>query len=331
MGDFSHSEKMISRRLADYLYREVVEGGIFLATTDGNLTPKQRIRKWTMLKYHLMAKDQRKIDAYIKSMEQASVAGKVVVEIGPGALAPLTLEAARLGAKKIYAIEANPKAARACRKLIKREGFENIVEVVSGRGEEVSLPEKADILVHELIGQIASDEGVVSVMRDVIGCHATTDTILIPSACRSFFVPVQYPNSRKKSRKLKIQRKNVWNFPKEFFISTPAEFEHHDFRTKLILTDKRQVEFGVSDAGTFEGFLFWTEIEFSPELLLDTFKGTSWSTVFVSIPEFSFGVVRGDSIVLETSEDLSGHPLYGLKYKIVRKEEVVFSGALEFC
>ena len=58
----------------------------------------------------------------------SNFAGKVVMDVGCGS-GILSLFAAQAGAKKVYACEASG-AAEIARKLIKANGFDNIIEVI---------------------------------------------------------------------------------------------------------------------------------------------------------------------------------------------------------
>ncbi len=77
----------------------------------------------------------------------ADFAGKVVVDVGTGS-GILALFAAAAGARKVYALEASDSAARA-RMLVAANGLSHIIEVIQCKVEEVTLPEKADIIVSE--------------------------------------------------------------------------------------------------------------------------------------------------------------------------------------
>jgi len=332
---------MLSKLLAGHLSKELLVRQSFLATPDDGLTPPQRIKNWTLLKYHLMAKDYRKMDAYQKAM-QGVVADRVVVEIGTGALAPLALIAARLGAKKVYALEANKKAAKAAQKLIKRHRFDHIIEVVFGRSEEVSIPETAEILVQELIGQMASEEGMILTMQDAIDRFTDKDTTHIPECCCTLFAPVCYPQETKISLMDRLKRKskpaenptqklNVWNFPQEYFVAEPAEFEKHDFRAGLKLTDERQVHFNIGKSTSFNGFLLWNQIHFSPGNVLDTLRGTTWCAIYIPFAGKEVALLPGDCIEVNTFADLTDEPQYRFDYEILRGENTVHRDSIEFC
>ena len=76
--------------------------------------------------------------------------GKVVLDVGTGS-GILSLFAAQAGAKKVYAVECSGMV-RYARRLVKANGYEEIIQVVLGKVEEVTIPEKVDIIISEPMG-----------------------------------------------------------------------------------------------------------------------------------------------------------------------------------
>ncbi|KAL3907216.1 MAG: hypothetical protein SGARI_003648 [Bacillariaceae sp.] len=76
--------------------------------------------------------------------------------------------AAELGAAKVYAIEASPVVAEYARKTIDKQGWSDVVTVLEGFSTDITLPDnqKADIVVAEVVGSIASEEGAVATIAD---------------------------------------------------------------------------------------------------------------------------------------------------------------------
>merc|ERR1719343_898986 len=111
-----------------------------------------------------MRDDGPRTEAYRAAINArlGAMPGAVVVDIGTGALALLAIMAARAGAKKVYAIEINPGAAKLAREAVARQQ----IEVIEGNSMEVELPERADLIVSELIGSIATQEGVEPIIKD---------------------------------------------------------------------------------------------------------------------------------------------------------------------
>mmetsp|Transcript_10391 Transcript_10391/g.15797 ORF Transcript_10391/g.15797 Transcript_10391/m.15797 type:complete len:357 (+) Transcript_10391:41-1111(+) len=76
--------------------------------------------------------------------------GKVVLDVGTGT-GILSFFAAQAGARKVYAVEASQSAEYA-QLLADHNGFSGIVEVVQGKLEDITLPEKVDVIISEPIG-----------------------------------------------------------------------------------------------------------------------------------------------------------------------------------
>jgi len=89
-----------------------------------------------------------------------------VLDIGTGPHAVLALLAARAGARKVYAVEVNPEAAKRARETVAAAGFGEVVEVIEGFSTAVELPELVDVVVSEIVGSIASEEGLYASIRD---------------------------------------------------------------------------------------------------------------------------------------------------------------------
>ncbi|KAF3325605.1 protein arginine N-methyltransferase 5 [Carex littledalei] len=84
----------------------------------------------------------------------------MVVGAGRGPLVRASLQAAEeTGRKlKVYAVEKNPNAVITLHSLIKLEGWESFVTIVSSDMRCWNAPEKADILVSELLGSFGDNE-----------------------------------------------------------------------------------------------------------------------------------------------------------------------------
>ena len=92
----------------------------------------------------------------------------VVLDIGTGPEALLALIAARAGAKKVYAVEVQPAVAEGARRAVREASDvpEGCIEVIEGFSTELELPELADLLVAEIVGNVASSEGIYATMHD---------------------------------------------------------------------------------------------------------------------------------------------------------------------
>ncbi|CAM8967572.1 unnamed protein product [Rhodiola kirilowii] len=125
--------------------------------------------------------------------EKASLLTTVlmVVGAGRGPLVRAALQAAKEVERKlkVYAVEKNPNAVVTLHSLVKLEGWQSVVTIISSDMRCWDAPEKADILVSELLGSFGDNElspecldGAQRFLKD--------DGISIPSMYTSFIQPV---------------------------------------------------------------------------------------------------------------------------------------------
>ncbi|CAI9115602.1 OLC1v1016543C1 [Oldenlandia corymbosa var. corymbosa] len=115
----------------------------------------------------------------------------MVVGAGRGPLVRASLQAAEeTGRKlKVYAVEKNPNAVVTLHSLVKLEGWENVVTIVSSDMRAWVAPEKADILVSELLGSFGDNE-LSPECLDGAQRFLKPDGISIPSSYTSFIQPI---------------------------------------------------------------------------------------------------------------------------------------------
>eukprot|EP00257_Ricinus_communis_P009389 XP_002528010.2 protein arginine N-methyltransferase 1.5 [Ricinus communis] len=115
----------------------------------------------------------------------------MVVGAGRGPLVRASLQAAEeTGRKvKVYAVEKNPNAVVTLHSLVKLEGWEGIVTIISCDMRYWNAPEKADILISELLGSFGDNE-LSPECLDGAQRFLKQDGISIPSSYTSFIQPV---------------------------------------------------------------------------------------------------------------------------------------------
>ncbi|CAM9701920.1 unnamed protein product [Pylaiella littoralis] len=156
-----------------------------------------------------MLEDDRRMEAYRSSMLQnkAAFEGKTVLDVGSGS-GVLAIFAAQAGAKKaspnninmtrscpmlpktlVYAVEYTDMAKHA-RTVVEKNGFKDVIEVIQGSAESITLPEKVDVIVSEWMGYFLLRESMldsVVVARD----KWLKDTgLMFPSHASMVWAPV---------------------------------------------------------------------------------------------------------------------------------------------
>ena len=147
--------------------------------------------------YQAMINDQTRTPMFYKAMEDRIVVGgaSTVLDLGTGPFAIFAIKAAELGATKVYAIEANKEAAKTARETVAKKGYDDIITVLDGFSTDIELPEKVDLVVAEIIGSIASEEGVVATIADAHKRFAkkpNNPASWIPSRVQTYAAPASY-------------------------------------------------------------------------------------------------------------------------------------------
>lgn len=81
---------------------------------------------------------------------------KVVLDVGAGS-GILSFFAVQAGAKKVYAVEASSMAVFA-KKLVRSNQVQDRITVISGKIEEIELPERVDVIISEPMGYMLYNE-----------------------------------------------------------------------------------------------------------------------------------------------------------------------------
>ena len=111
--------------------------------------------------HYAMLNDHPRNDHYYKGLSKVIIPGETTcLEIGAGS-GILSCIAAKLGAKKVVAIEANKHLVKLSRQIVEENGFSDIVTIIHGMSTDVKLDFEPDILVSELFGTLLLSESAL--------------------------------------------------------------------------------------------------------------------------------------------------------------------------
>ena len=276
-------------------------------------TARNMCAGYTASTYATMRDDEGRVSAYARAIK-ACAKGKVVLDLGTGALALLAIMAAREGATRVYAIEVNEEACQKAKETVAEAGLSDVITVLQGFSTEVELPERVDLIVHEIIGEIATLEGVVVALRDALrrfgkpgGCQS------IPDRVQSFVAPAMMPDAEYWSGRTpcivdpRSTSFKVWDFPERLRLAEPACFECIPFNSGIAgipVSEKREFRLTAVKEGIMEGLVIHIELEVGPpgekdgEVAATTVSSrcgasSHWANVFV--------ILGGQEILILTS------------------------------
>mmetsp|Transcript_13334 Transcript_13334/g.25097 ORF Transcript_13334/g.25097 Transcript_13334/m.25097 type:complete len:376 (+) Transcript_13334:57-1184(+) len=295
------------------------------------------LEDWSTKDYEAMRDDVPRTSRFEAAIKRrlASAGNATVVDIGTGPFALLALIAAKAGARKVYAVEKNAAAAAQAKETVQKEGLQDVVTVIEGDAMKVDLPERVDFVVSELIGSIATQEGVEPIIRDARKRFLKDDSGcgMIPSRCQTCVVPILYKGrsfmarllspfagvrSRGKAEPgtnlpLRIKSADEENME---FLAEPQILEDFDYCSGESSTSQLQpqktFEFKVDPSGScrFSGFAMWTRVVVDETDVIEV-RGqpdSHWAYV-VSLMSPQPCTVEDGTIVLNSGIDYTASPV----------------------
>jgi len=285
---------------------------------------------------HLLADDVR-TNAFLSALEHVVKPGDVVVDLGTGT-GVLAAKASRLGARKVYAIEATSMIDVAHAMFVENN-IKN-VEIVRGRSTEIDLPEKANVIVSECFGPLAVGGTMIEAVADARDRFLERDDgsgTILPASVDLFLTPIEseacwsFVNAFSAERRYgltmasldRLARNNAYRAslePNELL--APAlqvhavdlqTFSPPDVRSATAFTSS--VTFRASRSGNLHGYAGWFVAKLASSVTLDTGPGqpqTVWNQVFFPLEEAT-PIVAGAEIALTfgvTPSKVAAHTLY---------------------
>ncbi|MGW5417931.1 methyltransferase domain-containing protein [Actinomadura geliboluensis] len=140
--------------------------------------------------HQAMLADRPRLAAYDRAL--AGLAhGAVVADVGAGVLA-LSLLALRHGAEHVYAVEADPATAAVAARVAESNDLKGRLTVVRGDARTVRLPERADVVVSEMMGNLGPEEQMMEVLGEFARHNLAAGGTVVPSRLVTRLAAVQF-------------------------------------------------------------------------------------------------------------------------------------------
>lgn len=268
--------------------------------------------------HELMIADKVRMNAYKKAITQAGKdrSQSVWVDIGAG-LCPLTLLVAKWAQpKKIYAIEQVEPIINLARNIIQSQSslIRRKIELLHGTSSEIVLPQKADILLTETIGNFGMEEGILQLINDAKKRFLKKDAIIIPAEIEFIASPIESNRC--------YQRINFWKktqcgldfsaivpravntvyhhraLPSEL-LASPHKMGNLNFSNPGLIQEKISLQstYMVTRTGILHGFIGWFKAYLYNDIFLsnDPLKKNTpfnWTQAFFPLPEIEKKTIK---------------------------------------
>ena len=180
------------------------EGALVAADADRGPT-----RGWAdPVEHARMLHDDRRTGDYLEALAAAVRPGDVVLDIGTGS-GVLAIAAARAGARRVYAVEASD-IAEVAERVFATNGVQDRVTLIPGWSRQIELPEPADLLVSELIGNEPFEEEILETTLDARRRLLKPGARLIPHALTLLARPLLIPDEEARQRAIGHKAVKRW-------------------------------------------------------------------------------------------------------------------------
>ena len=155
-----------------------------------------------------MLHDNRRTGDYLAAIAEAVRPGDVVLDIGTGS-GVLAVAAARAGARRVYAVEASD-IAEVAERVFAVNGVQDRVTLIPGWSRTIDLPEPADVLVAEIIGNEPFEEEILETTLDARRRLLKPGARLIPNTLTLLARPLLLPDDEARQRALGREAVERW-------------------------------------------------------------------------------------------------------------------------
>ena len=278
---------------------QLYEAGVLRDETQNKPTLRVDSSGYDSAAIHVaMLNDRTRTSRFIAGIQEVVNPGDIVVDIGTGT-GVLAVAAARAGARHVYAIEASGMAKLA-KDIFKLNGFADRITLIEGWSTQVNLPEKADVLVSEMVGNEPLAENLLEITNDAIKRFLKPDARLIPGKVRILGLPVAIPRSELAKHAFVVETLQNWkswygidfsplaeatrDASHAFFINPVSARDWTTLGEPVLLVDvdfkkaeQRWIDHTITvaarTAGLLDGLLEYFELELGPTTGLSTHPG----------------------------------------------------------
>jgi protein arginine N-methyltransferase 1 len=261
-----------------------------------------------------MLADTPRMEAYVAALRRAVRPGSVVLDLGSGP-GMFALVACQLGARRVYAVEPDD-AIQLAREAATANGVADRIECFQEFSTEITLPERADVIVSDLRGVLPWFQRHIPSIKDARTRLLAPGGVLIPRRDTLYAAVVEAPEEYQKLvgpwanlsagirvvtntwRKMRIETNQLLTEPQCWATLDYYEIESPDIHAELSWVATRR--------GTAHGVAVWFDSELIDDIGFTNHPGAPELIYGNALFPFCnpFPVEKGDQINLRLNADL---------------------------
>jgi predicted RNA methylase len=257
-----------------------------------------------------MIYDEHRVNAYQQAIARTVKKGDVVVDVGTGT-GILSFLCLRAGAARVHAIDRSPVINWA-RQLAEANGIVDQIIFHQCDSRDANINEKADVIVSELIGHIAFEEGMVESISNAMERFLKPGGSLIPQSvtlnaapvcerevyrsCIDGWIPthgIDYTVMREQA----LQTSYITDIDERDLFAKHQSIFSVDFTRNTHLESHAERTFEIYREGYINGIAFWFDSKLADVVRLSSgpWSKTHWKQCFTPLP-YPQKVIAGDKV-----------------------------------
>ncbi|PYR95018.1 MAG: hypothetical protein DMF84_03240 [Acidobacteria bacterium] len=239
---------------------------------------------YDLIAYAKMLADTVRVRAYADAVRETVREGSVVLDIGtgPGIFALL---ACRAGAARVYAVEPEPIIGLA-RTLAQANGCGDRITFIEGSSRTIDLPERVDVMVADIRGQLPLRADALPVLIDARDRHLRAGGTMIPLSDTISGAVVEAPRTYDAAvagwdaasdgldfaAAREVATDALWRMAADDgrLLSAPRRWAEIDYRVTRACSFRAPLEWEICETGTGHGVMLWFDARLSPGVSLST-------------------------------------------------------------
>lgn len=228
----------------------------------------EQLLGWSDDFHDLLLGDELRMRAYRQAITEVVTPGDVVVDLGTGT-GVLARWALAAGAARAYGVERDPALLARAEAAAADEGVGSRFVPVPGLSFDVALPEPADLLVSEILGNLVDNEASTRILADATRFLRPGGRML-PVRAERYLVPVEARRAHAAVAEAASGFDGYYDviLPRAGYLASPRLDRTFTFGDEPG-SYGRTLTFPVQRAGVLTGFKGWFVADLSPTVTLD--------------------------------------------------------------